>query len=161
MRFTSSCPSTASDKHIPSLGSILPSQVVCGSLCSRRVVGLGVSKPTCPVPGGFSRMCLYVYVGSGVACGERLERAEPSSDIAGIPRDQAPSGQAGAGMSWHARARLWPSEDRGELQSSCCPALQPPTGLLLPEPPLPRSHNAPLVHSSAGCPPGSSSESRA
>lgn len=37
--------------------------------------------------------------------------------------------------------------------AAATPALKPPTGLLLPQAPLLRSHNAPLVHSSARLPP--------
>lgn len=97
-----SFPSITSGKHILSLVSTLPSRLACGPLCAGRVVWFGDKQAHLPSPRWIFQN-VSVCIGSGRACGERLEIVELSSDIAGIPRDRASSRQAGVRMSRHAQ----------------------------------------------------------
>ena len=80
-----------------------------------------------------------------MVCGERLGRAELSSDIAGVQGTQASSRQAGAQdiLACSGRAS-GPARTEGSCKTAATSATEashrPPAA---PQPPLPRSHNAP------------------
>ena len=99
-----------------------------------------------------------VYVGSSRACGEWLGiTAYPRHCWESMGLDSSQVGWGGdAGCCPDMiRACLWPTEDEESYEAAATPvsgAFHMP--LAAPRPRLPRSHNAPIVRSSARLPPG-------